>query len=119
MKYYKHDTKLGSFYEAEDGSENIQAYGKDNRLAKLMADVERGIHTVESYSTSKIKTDDDKRKAVGIDLAWADKELSNLRDKIEDAEDTGAKVPKLRSYRQALKQYKSDIYMPNVRRPVL
>ena len=50
---------------------------------------------------------------------WIESELTRVRDLIEDAEDTLTKVPKLRAYRQALKQYKSDLYMPNVSRPKL
>ena len=50
---------------------------------------------------------------------WIDGELSRIRDLIEHAEDTLTKVPKLRAYRVALKQYKSDLYMPNVTRPTL
>ena len=50
---------------------------------------------------------------------WIESELTRMRDLIEDAEDTKTLVPKLRAYRQALKQYKSDLYMPNISRPTL
>ena len=50
---------------------------------------------------------------------WIDSELAKVRDLIEDAEDTKTLATKLRAYRQALKQYKSDLYMPNVSRPRL
>ena len=54
-----------------------------------------------------------------IETQWIDSEIESLKDKIEEKEDAGLKATKLRAYRQALKQYKSDLYMPNVSRPKL
>jgi hypothetical protein len=54
-----------------------------------------------------------------IETIWIDEEIESLKEKIEAVEDTGKTATKLRAYRVALKQYKSDLYMPNVTRPVL
>ena len=56
---------------------------------------------------------------VNTEESWVEAELALVRDKIEEKEDAGLKAPKLRAYRVALKQYKSDLYMPNVSRPTL
>ena len=62
-----------------------------------------------------------KKKKVDADIetVWIDSEILPLQDKIEGMEDTGTKATKLRTYRAALKQYKTDLYMPNITRPKL
>ena len=58
-------------------------------------------------------------KIVYENLEWASDEIKPLAEQIEDLEDAGQSAAKLRTYRAALKQYKADIYMPNVTRPKL
>ena len=62
-----------------------------------------------------------KKKKVDADIEeiWIDSELKELPEKIEAIEDLGKTATNLRKYRAALKQYKSDLYMPNVSRPTL
>jgi len=56
---------------------------------------------------------------ITIETEWIDNELKDVRDKIEEKLDAGLKATRLRTYRQALKEYKSNLYMPNVSRPTL
>ena len=72
--------------------------------------------TIEARVATLLSIDHEGR---ALEANWIDSELTRVRDLIEDAEDTKTLVPKLRAYRQALKQYKSDLYMSNVSRPTL
>ena len=66
----------------------------------------------------KVEVDETKIDASSEEL-WTDSEIEIITDKIETLEDSGSKAVSARTYRQALKQYKSDLYMPNITRPKL
>lgn len=114
--WVKHNVKWGCIFELDGSDDNIQDYGDKSRYSELLDKIEKGqaqiinIEDTQNFKES-IKAD--------AEIVWANAEISPLAEQIEDLEDAGKSAAKLRTYRSALKQYKADIYMPNVTRPKL
>jgi len=62
---------------------------------------------------------DVREKTIGVEFNWIKSELIKTSKEIEDKEDQALSAKKLRAYRFKLKQYKTDLYMPNISRPKL
>ena len=117
--YIKYETERGAQFVNSETGENIQAYGKDERYTDFKKKLDSGEIVAVNFEDTKAYSDGIKKTDINTERKWIDSELERVRDKIEEKEDVGLKAPKLRAYRVALKQYKSDLYMPNVSRPTL
>lgn len=100
--------------ELYPNANSIEWNFKELKIDGVIVDHKPLIKRAEALKELSIK-----EKDKDIERKWVDGELIKVRELIEDAEDLGQKAPRLRGYRQALKQYKSDLYMPNVSRPSL
>ena len=95
---------------------NAQAIEWDGK--KLKIDGATVDHAPLQAREDELRLKDVEEVNKNLEREWIASELDIVRDQIENAEDTNKKVPNLRAYRLALKQYKSDLYMPNVSRPI-